>query len=290
MTRFPALPPLLSAAELQAALGRPDLRILDASTTLTLDPDARRYVATPQRDAYLAAHIPGAVFADVVHDLSDPDAEWAFTLPAPELFARQAGRLGVGDGTQVVVHDSGGAWATRVWWLMRLHGLDRVSVLDGGLRAWQAAGLPTETGAVEVAPATFTPAVRRELLATTAEVAALSRDGGCLVNALDPATFRGEQPTNPYPRRGRIPGSGNLPFDGLLDPGTGRFRPMSEIAVLLDAAGLLRPGRAVTYCGGGIAATLPAFAAYVAGNPDVAVYDGSLTEWTSDPDRPVELG
>lgn len=286
----PALPPLLSAAELHAVLGRPDLRILDASTTLTLDPSADRYVAVPQRDAYLAAHIPGAVFADVAHGLSDPDAELAFTLPAPDRFARQVGRLGVGSATQVVVYDSGGAWATRVWWLLRLHGLDRVSVLDGGLRAWRAAGLPTETGAVEVAPAVFTPAVRRELLATTDEVAALPGNGGCLVNALDPATFRGEQPINPYPRRGRIPGSGNLPFNSLLDPGTGRFRPVPEMAELLGEAGLLGQSRAVTYCGGGIAATLPAFAAFVAGNPDVAVYDGSLTAWTTDPDRPVELG
>lgn len=284
------LPPLLSAVELHAIRDRPDLRILDATTLFRLDTEQERYVAAPAREAYLAEHIPGAVHVDVVHALSDPDAEWDFTLPSPERFARQVGALGVGNDTHVVVYDPDGPWATRVWWLLRVFGLDTVSVLDGGLRAWREAGLPTESGPVQPTPAVFTPRFRPELVARTDEVEKLSTGGGRLVNALDPATFRGEQPVNPYPRRGRIPGSVNLPFHTLLDPATGRFRPRAELAGPLEQAGLLGPGRAVTYCGGGIAATVPAFAAHLLGNSAVAVYDGSLTEWTSDPDRPVELG
>ncbi|WP_169948684.1 sulfurtransferase [Microbispora sp. H11081] len=286
-----SLPPLIGASELHALLGTPGLRVVDASTILTLDTTLERYVATPDRDTYLREHIPGAVFADVVHDLSDPDAAWDFTLPSPERFAVRAGALGIGDATHVVVYDgTGGAWATRVWWLLRVFGLDTVSVLDGGLGAWKAEGLPVEAGPVDPPHEVFTPRPRPDLVARLDEVEKLSAGGGCLVNALDEETFRGEQPVNPYPRRGRIPGSANLPFFGLLDPATGRFRPRDELARLLEPAGLLGPGRAVTYCGGGIAATLPAFAAHLAGNSEVAVYDGSLTEWTSDPARPVELG
>lgn len=286
----PPLPPLIRATDLGDVLGRDGLRVLDASTGLALGPEGAGYVATPLLDAYRRAHIPAAVFADVRNGLSDPDAPLDFTLPGPGRFAAQIGALGVGDGDDVVVYDSGGAWATRVWWLLRLHGHDRVSVLDGGLRAWQAAGMPTEAGEVTPRPATFTARPRPELLADVDEVAALSASGGCLVNALDPATFRGEQPVNPYPRRGRIPGSTNLPFDGLLDAATGRFRPVAELTRLLRAAGLLDGGRAVTYCGGGIAATVPAFAAFLVDGTEVAVFDGSLTEWPGDPDRPVEVG
>ncbi|MEU7815927.1 sulfurtransferase [Pseudonocardia sp. NPDC049154] len=284
------MPPLIQAAELQDALGRDDLRILDASTGLSLGAEDAGYVATPLIDAYRRAHIPGAVFADVPNGLSDPDAALDFTVPAPERFAAQVGALGVGNETQVVVYDTGGAWATRVWWLLRLHGHDRVSVLDGGLREWRAAGLPTESGEVTVPPAEFTARPRPELLADVDEVAALSEGGGCLVNALDPETFRGEQPVNPYPRRGRIPGSANLPFDTLFDPATGRYRPVAELSPLLQDAGLLGGGRAVTYCGGGIAATVPAFAAFLVDGTEVAVYDGSLTEWTGNLQRPVEVG
>ncbi len=106
--------------------------------------------------------------------------------------------------------------------MLRVFGAERVSVLDGGFAAWRAAGLPVESGAALTEPGVFTPRFRPELVAGIEEVAALT---GCLVNALDPATFRGEQETSSYPRRGGIPGSTNLPFSTLLDPDTGRFLP-----------------------------------------------------------------
>ena len=166
--------------------------------------------------------------------------------------------------------------------MLRVFGAERVSVLDGGFAAWRAAGLPVESGAALTEPGVFTPRFRPELVAGIEEVAALT---GCLVNALDPATFRGEQETSSYPRRGGIPGSTNLPFSTLLDPDTGcaRARDAEEV-------GLTGGARAITYCGAGIAATLPAFAAFVVDGSEVAVYDGSLRQWTADPTRPVEVG
>lgn len=287
------LPPLVSADELAAALARGDARLLVLDTTTRLDVPAGGgpYTATPARDGYLAEHLPGAVFADVPNTFSDPDGPYAFTLPTPQQFAAAAQELGIGDDTHVVLYDTANsAWATRVWWLLRVFGHDAVSVLDGGLAAWKAAGHPVESGPVAAQAAGFTARFRPELVADKDEVRKLSESGGVVVNTLDPATFRGEADPNPYPRRGRIPGSTNLPFFTLLDPGTGRFLDPPALREALQTAGLLIGDRGVTYCGGGVAATLPAFAAYVVDGTELAVYDGSLSEWTDDPSLPVEVG
>lgn len=287
----PVLPPLVSADDLAAAAG-PDVLVVDATTRLTNTAEGEPYQVEPAIDGFRTAHIPGAVFADIPNAFSDPGAPFSLAVPTSEQFAAAAGALGIGEGTHVVAYDTAGnAWATRLWWLLRAFGHDAVSVLDGGLGAWTAAGHPTESGEPAPTAATFTPRWRPELLATTDEVRRLSAGGdGVLVNALDPATYRGEQEISPYSRRGRIPGSANLPLFELLDPATGRFLDRDALAAKLQEAGILGADRAVTYCGGGIAATLPAFAAYVVSGAEVAVYDGSLSEWTADAALPVETG
>ncbi|GEA81951.1 sulfurtransferase [Cellulomonas uda] len=296
---MPALPPLVSPEDLRDALDGPDeVLVLDASTALAQGSEGDPYTAEPLRAQYLAAHVPGAAFVDVKNELSDPGGPFLFTLPPADTLAAAFAAVGVGDGTHVVVYDTvGSAWATRVWWLLRWLGHDAVSVLDGGLGAWRAAGFPTASGAADDEAAraggvTLTPRERPELLATLPRVENISAGdaAGLLVNALDPATFRGEQEVSPYPRRGRIPGSVNVPLFTLLDPATGRFLPVDELRALLEDAGVLQAEGAVTYCGGGIAATMPAFAAFVVDGTEVAVYDGSLSEWTSDDRRPVTLG
>ncbi|BBG03042.1 MULTISPECIES: sulfurtransferase [Pseudonocardia] len=289
----PILPPLVSADDLAAAADRPDVLIVDASTRLATTAEGEPYQVTPDIEGFRTAHVPGAVFADIPGAFSDPAGRFSLTVPTAEQFAAAAGALGIGAGTHVVAYDTAGnAWATRFWWLLRAFGHDAVSVLDGGLAAWTAAGHPTESGEPAPASATFTPRPRPELIATTDEVRRLSTgDGpGVVVNALDPATYRGEQEISPYSRRGRIPGSTNLPLFELLDPATGRFLDKDGLAAKLHQAGILDAERTVTYCGGGIAATLPAFAAYVVSGAEVAVYDGSLSEWTADATLPVETG
>ncbi|MGD9529090.1 sulfurtransferase [Pseudonocardia sp.] len=286
------LPPLVSADELAAALAdSAEIVVLDATTRLAVTTEGEPYTVSPDQDGYLAEHVPGAVFADVPNALSDPGGRFALTLPSPQRFAEAAGRLGIGDDTHVVVYDTANnAWATRVWWLLRVFGHDAVSVLDGGLAAWKAAGHLVESGSVAPRPATFTARPRPELVADTEEVRKLSEEGGVVVNTLDPATYRGEVEVSPYSRRGRIPGSTNLPFFTLLDPATGRFLDRPALGAALEEAGLLTGDRTVTYCGGGVAATLPAFAAYVVDGTELAVYDGSLSEWTADAALPVEIG
>lgn len=294
------LPALVPPTVLRAAIGSSNIAILDATTFLHTTEEGVPYTATTGYEQFLDEHIPGAVFADVPGELSDPDAAQLFTVPSPERFASAAEALGVADETHVVVYDTANnAWATRVWWLFRLFGHDAVSVLDGGLAAWKEAGFPVESG--EATPPTdekpvFTPELRDHLLATKAEIAGTLPGAGTadestvVVNALDPATYKGEPELSPYSRRGRIPGSLNLPLFTLLDQETGRFLPTKELTKKLQDQGILDAQRAVTYCGGGIAATLPAFAAFVVAGVDVAVYDGSLSEWTADEDLPVEVG
>jgi thiosulfate/3-mercaptopyruvate sulfurtransferase len=286
-----ALPVLLAPADLAARLQDPALRVVDATAVLRFPPEGGPPQVTSGRPGYEAGHVPGAVFADLIADLSDPDVALPFALPSAERFAAGASRLGIGPGTQVVVYDQGPTvWATRLWWLLRVFGHDEVGVLDGGLPAWQAEGHPVSTGPVAVAPTAFRATLRRDLLATGDDVmAAVEQGGTCIVNALSSEAFRGEGPQS-LPRPGRIPGSVSLPAGGLTDPGTGRLRPLEELRAAVAAAGADGPGAPIAYCGGGIAATLDAFAFAVLGRTDAKVYDGSLSEWASDPSRPLVTG
>jgi thiosulfate/3-mercaptopyruvate sulfurtransferase len=171
--------------------------------------------------------------------------------------------------------------------MFRAFGHDNVAVLNGGYRAWLAAGYPVETVAGAPAPATFTAHLRREMIADKHEVLAAIEDGAvCTINALAPEVHRGE--VSNY--RGRIPNSVNVPAGHLFDPETGLLRPPAELKAAFDAVGATSRERVITYCGGGIAATLDAFALTLLGHDNVAVYDGSLTEWMADDSLPVEVG
>jgi thiosulfate/3-mercaptopyruvate sulfurtransferase len=291
---MPTLPALLGPALLAERLDDPDVLILDATVLLDRPAEGGPYTPVPQSDSYNNAHIPGAGFAHLVHDLADPDAPFPFGIPTPERFAARAGALGVGDGVRVVAYaQDSPMWATRLWWLLTYFGFDAVSVLDGGLPAWRAAGLPTtDEPTPPRAGRTFDSRPRPALLARRADVEALLAEGesaACLVNALSPQVFRGEGPTS-YSRPGRIPTSVNVPWTGLIDPDTNKFRGPEELAVALVAAGASAGRPVVAYCGGGISATIDVFALSLLGRDDVRLYDGSLTEWTADPELPVEVG
>jgi thiosulfate/3-mercaptopyruvate sulfurtransferase len=286
-----AYPALIDADALAASLDDPRLRVLDATVILHRPPGGGPYTPESGRAGYEAEHIPGAAFADVLVELADPDARYPFWLPAPERFAAGVGALGVGAGTHVVTYaQETPMWATRLWWLLRYFGFDDVSVLDGGLPAWKAAGHPVTDAPSSYPPATFTPRVRPERLATRADVeAVVGGTPACLVNALPAPTFRGEGKTS-YSRPGRIPGSVSAPSADLLDPDTLRFRPAEVLERELDSIGARGEDAVIVYCGGGISATVDVFALSLVGRDDVRMYDGSLTEWSADPDLPLEVG
>jgi len=284
--------PLVDPLELAARLGEPGLRVLDSTVHLRRPAPGAPYSVQSGREDHEQAHIPGALFADLAGAMSDPDSPHPFSLPAPARFAAAAGALGIGPGTHVVVYSQQSPmWATRLWWLLRYFGFDDVAVLDGGLRAWMAEGLPVESGVQEPHAAEFTAQPRPEMAASLQEVAALASAGGpaCLLNALSPQAFRGDGP-GAYSRPGRIPGSVSMHWELLVDPAAGRFRPRSEIADTLGDLGAPGGPAVVAYCGGGISATVDLFALELIGRGGARLYDGSLTEWSADPTLPMEVG
>lgn len=280
---------LVSTEWLAGHLADPDLRIFDV--TVHLRPASPGpYTIESGRADYEAGHVPGAAFLDLARDLSDPDARLPFTKPSPERLAAALGAAGVGPRSFVVAYSTPTPmWATRAWWLLRAAGFDNAAVLDGGLAKWKAEGRPLESGARAYPPAGLTLAARSDAWADKDAVLAAIADGGvCTINALSPSVHSGESATN-YGRKGHIAGSRNVPYAALLKP-DGSYREDAELRALFDGVGAFERPRAICYCGGGISATMDALALTRLGHPSVAVYDGSMSEWSRDPTLPMELG
>ena len=292
ITPVPLLPPLVDVESLADQIDNPVLRLFDATVHLRREVAGGPYTVDTGWASYQEAHLPGAAFADIPGALSDATSPYPFALPSADAFAAAASGLGIGPGTHVVAYAQGPPmWATRLWWLLRFFGFDDVSVLDGGLPAWLAAGLPTEPGNVRYSPARFAARPRPDLLATLDDVRAVASGDGraCLLNALSESAFRGAGP-GAYSRPGRIPGSSSLPAAGLLDPATNRFRSLPQLAAAAAAAGVRSGEPVIAYCGGGISATVDLFALWLTGRADARLYDGSLTEWSADPSLPLVTG
>ena len=287
MTDAPALTsPLVSTQWLADHLGSEGLLVADASVVNFTQPNGRIGYLSGHEQYLLDGHVPGAVFADLIEELSDPEGAYPFTRPDAERFAAAAGALGVGDETTVVVYDSAvGQWAARLWWLFRAFGYDRVAVLDGGLKKWIAEGRELALGHVEPVATTFTAVPRPELWVDKADVEAVVRGEreAALVCSTPPKEFTGE--VSSRSRAGHIPGSTSAPAAFLVD---------REHNTVLDAEALrerfapaLGAPQIITYCGGGIAAASSALALTLLGERSVAVYDGSLNEWAADRDAPL---
>jgi thiosulfate/3-mercaptopyruvate sulfurtransferase len=275
-------------------LGSPDLCVLECTVFLRPREDGRPgFLVLPGNAEWAMGHIPGSVFADLHHDLSDRAHPLRFMMPPAGQFAEAMERYGVGDGSQVVLYDrAGNMWAARIWWMLRAFGFDNARILDGGWSKWIAEGRPVSNEPPRALAARFTAKPRPGLIATKDEVLAAQRSGqACIVNALNAAQHRGE--VAPYGRAGRIAGSVNVPAmgsAGVVDPETQLYHAVDEIRRRFETAGASPGARLITYCGGGIAASSAAFAATMAGYPDVAVYDASLSEWAADPSLPMETG
>ena len=277
---------IISPTELQGMLGDPRLVVLDARFSL----DDEGWGAAQ----YASGHIPGARYADCSTHLSGTVIEGRTgrrPFPEPEAFRAQLGAWGIGPGTQVVAYDASGGLmaASRVWLMLRWMGHDDVAVLDGGLQAWLADGLPVDDALPAVEPRHFEGVVRPRMLADVAEVDAVRRDPGHRV--LDSRSADGYHGGGKYydPVRGHIAGAGLADRAETLEA-DGRFR--SPEALRTHFAGIIDdvpPTQVVFYCGSGITAFQNVLAMEIAGFSGSRMYVGSWSEWILDPTREVEL-
>jgi len=275
---------LVSAAWLQEHLDDPGLVVIDA--TVLIEPDGSgNLLSVNGRESFEAGHIPGAVFADFMGDLSDAESSLEFAVPSPEQFAAYMGALGVGDDSRVVLYDRNSTvWAARVWWMLRWIGFDRAALLDGGLDAWTAEGGEISTESVSPTARTLTVTLHPELMADQDEVrASIDDESVHLIDTMPAQHYRGEWAM--YARPGHITGASNVPVTSLYDE-SGKFRSDDELAALFESD---RGTRSITYCGGGIAASADAFVMTRLGYTDVAIYGASLQEWAANPDNPMDI-
>ena len=290
MTNALSFGPLVSTAWLAAHLGAPDLVVLDATVIKEVLGELRFIRRPALREFEAEGHIPGARFADLVNEFSDLRAAFPFTRPTSRQIADATATHGITQDSRVVVYDAlDGIWAARVWWVLRAFGHDKVAVLDVGLKKWRSEGRTLEYGSVPSVTPTgmpFEPKEDPDAFVDKAYVKRLLDAGGqdVLCNALRRPVFSGAEQA--YPRPGRIPSSLSMPFDELIDPATNALLSVEALRERL-APSIASGDRIVTYCGGGITAAGLALAYAACGIHRVTIYDGSLNEWTTDPDLPL---
>jgi thiosulfate/3-mercaptopyruvate sulfurtransferase len=273
-------PELLASTDwLAANLDRPEVRILDVRWR----PDGTG------RAAHAAGHVPGAFHLDWATDLTDPDENGRpYLLAGPEQVAAALTRVGVGDGTTVVLYDDTASLiASRAWWSLRVYGHESVRILDGGYGAWTNEDRPISNAQPTPRHVVFTPRGMARLRLTTTDVRGLiGSTDVLLLDGRAPAEFRGQEGN--ARRLGHIPGAINVPVATMTEPGTGRFRSADVLRALLLKGGVVRGRRLVCYDGSGVAAAKLAFVLTLLGYDDVSLYDGGWAEWGDRLDLPVD--
>ena len=245
------------------------------------------------RQAYARGHIPGALFLHLDEDLSGVKNGRNGRHPLPDIddFARRMSRCGVDATTQVVAYDNeGGIFASRLWWMLRWLGHDKVAVLDGGLAGWKRSKRALEETVLTIAPRNFKTAPQDMSVDVERVLADLGTEWMLVVDARSPQRFRGENETLD-PVGGHIPGAVNRFYADNLDDAECFFKPAeelhSEFLALLDG----RPAaQVVQQCGSGVTACHNLLAMELAGLPGSKLYPGSWSEWCADPSRPVARG
>jgi thiosulfate/3-mercaptopyruvate sulfurtransferase len=276
--------PLVSTAWLAEHLDAPDVRVVDASWHM---PAAQR---DPGQE-FLAAHIPGAVFFDI-DDISDETSDLPHMIPTAVKFASKVKKLGLGDGSRIVVYDSIGILpAARAWWHFRAMGHEDVVVLDGGLPKWIAEGRPIEDGPASPQERHFTPRYQADIYRSIEQMREIVETGReQIIDARAAGRFEGRDPEpRAGLRGGHMPGARNIPLSALIAP-DGTLLSADKLKIVFEAAGVDINKPITSTCGSGITASVVALALARMGKPRSAVYDGSWTEWGGLTDVPVSTG
>ncbi|QNI36717.1 3-mercaptopyruvate sulfurtransferase [Edaphobacter albus] len=274
--------PLVSVSWLADRLNDSQIVVLDA----TLPPVG----VTPPVDTrgrYLERHIPGAVFFDI-DELSDHSTSLPHMLPTEEEFSRKMGELGIGNEMTIAVYEQAGVFsAPRAWWMLRTFGVDKVHVLDGGLDAWTAAGLPVESGTAKRAEVKFTARLDRSVVKSFEQVQKMIAAHAQILDARSAGRFAG---TAPEPRpgisSGHMPGATSVPFTELTE--TGRMKDADGLRELFAAKKVNLDQPITTTCGSGVTAAVIALGLEIAGAKQVNLYDGSWAEYASRPEAVIE--
>ncbi len=273
--------PLVSTDWLHQHLEAPDIRIVDATWFM---PDDGR----DARAEYEAAHIPRAVHFDI-DEIADDQSPLPHMLPSPIKFSARVRKLGLGDGLKIVAYDNNTyAASARVWWMFRTMGHEDVVVLDGGLKKWQAEGRPIDDLSRRPSERHFTPRANSFLLRDLEQMRAnLTSRREQVVDTRSAARFSGAV-AEPRPglKSGHIPGAFNVPASDLLAE-DGTLKDAQALSGVFAAAGVDLERPITTSCGSGVSAAIASLALARVGRMDVAIYDGSWTEWGSQPDTPV---
>jgi thiosulfate/3-mercaptopyruvate sulfurtransferase len=274
--------PLVTSAWLLERLNDPRVAIFDA----TLPPVG----VTPPVDTharYLERHIPGAIFFDIER-LSDHATNLPHMLPTAEAFSRDLSALGVDESMTICIYEQQGVFsAPRAWWMLRTFGAKQVYLLDGGLAAWMASGLPTASGPVDRTPANFHAVLNLEAVKNFEQIQQQIADHSQILDARSAARFSG---TAPEPRpglsSGHMPGAVSIPYTELV--ANGRLQSAEQLRSLFIANGVDLHQPITTTCGSGVTAAVIALGLEIAGAPGVSLYDGSWAEYAQHPKAVIE--
>ncbi|MEO8607046.1 MAG: sulfurtransferase [Chloroflexota bacterium] len=238
-------------------------------------------------DDYLKSHIPGAVFVDWVHEITDPADPRHAQIAKPERYAAVMSKNGISGDTFVVAYDdASGMFAARLWWSLNYYGHTQVAVLDGGWQKWVAEGRPTTAEIPTIAAASFTARPNPAIYRNAEQIADVLQSSAKLLDVRTPAEFAGM--ASRAKRKGHIPGAVNRSRQDLVQA-DGTMLPADQLRVKFAENGITAATpEVVVYCNGGVSASYGLLALKVAGLEQGAVYDGSWKDWGNNEDLPIE--